>query len=427
MFQKIKKLDTFSKNIIIVFAGTSLANFFNLLYQLLIAHKLSASDFAAFNSLLAIFVIISAPLGTIQIAVAKYTAEFNAQGQIAKVKSFLANLFKKASIFAAFTFLIFWFASGHIVSMLKIPSLVCGYILAFLITITWLLPVFSGGIQGLELFHWFTSSCVISGILKLALTFIFILLGYNIAGALGALFIASLLGIIIYSFPLRRFIFINTKREDIDYKTIFAYLFPVAISYFCFFALVNSDMILVKYFFDSGDSGSYSLAQMVGKIFLFLPGAISIVMFPRTSGLNAKKMETVPTLNRSLLYVLGLCILACLFYNLFPGLVLKILTGKVNPESIMLGRLFSISMSFFTLSYILITYFLSIKDMRFIKYLVVSLVWQSLGIVFFHHSLMHIQLILCINSILLFLLHLLLVFRKQGFISKDGSPAYTNQ
>ncbi|MDD5596176.1 MAG: hypothetical protein PHY94_08060, partial [Candidatus Omnitrophica bacterium] len=81
MVFSLKKLDLFTKNILIVFLGNFLGNFFNLVYQLLIAHRLSVYEFASFNSLLSIFMVISAPLGTIQFVLAKYISEFNAHGQ----------------------------------------------------------------------------------------------------------------------------------------------------------------------------------------------------------------------------------------------------------------------------------------------------------------------------------------------------------
>lgn len=413
MLKGLKNIDTFTRNIIIVFTGTTLVNLFNLLYQLLIAHRLSPADFAAFNSLLSIFMLISSPLGTLQMAVAKYCAEFNAQNQIGRIKFLLFDLIGKTSLFAIFTFLFFWFILGYIMNVLRIPLVSCAYILALLLAFSWLTPVFSGAVQGLEFFGWLAFGSVLSGAFKLALAFAFVLLGYNVAGALGALLISTLIGLVILYFPLGRFISRKVAKEGINYKDIITYLFPIAISYFSFIALISFDMVLVKYFFSAQDSGIYSLAQMVGKIFLFLPGAVSIVMFPRTSGLKAKNMDTVLTLKRSLLYVLGLCVFAILLYNFFPNLVLKILTGKAYPESVLLGRLFSVSMSFFALLFILISYFLSIKDLRFIKHLVLFTGLQVLAIILFHRSLMQITLVLCVNAILLFLIHLILAYKKE--------------
>lgn len=415
MIKKIKSFDTFSKNILLVFTGASLVNLFNLIYQLIIAHRLNPVDFAAFNSLLAIFVLISSPLATVQTVIAKYTAEFNARAEINKIKNLFAYFLKNTISLAIAALVIFSFISPHIISKLKISSNSSGYILAILVASSCIVPVLSGALQGLELFKWYSFISVFSGVLKLVLAFIFILLGFNIAGALGALLVVNILTIVFSYLPLRQFLSYRAQEATVNFKEIFAYFFPVAVTSFCFMNLVSSDMILVKYFFSSVESGLYSLAQMVGKIFFFLPASISLVMFPRTSGLNAQNKNTVSTLKRSLLYAFVLCLGAGLFYNLFPSVVLKVLTGKVFAESVALGRLFSISMSFFALLSILITYFLSLEDLRFIKYLALSTVLQVLMIILFHQTLMQVQFILLLNSFLLLMIHLGLAFKNKNY------------
>ncbi|MDD5156290.1 MAG: hypothetical protein PHF11_07415, partial [Candidatus Omnitrophica bacterium] len=200
---------------------------------------------------------------------------------------------------------------------------------------------------------------------------------------------------------------------EIDFKEFFLYMFPVAISTFCFTALTSMDMVLVRYYFNPGESGTYAVAQMAGKIFIFLPGAISIVMFPKTSGLSAKQSDTTSILRRSIVYAAILCISAGLIYNLAPVFILKVLTGKALAESVFLGRLFSISMSFFALLFIFINYFLSIKDLRFIKYLIIFSVLQALAIIFLHNNLIQIQWILCLSGFSLFLIHWLLAKPKK--------------
>lgn len=412
MISRIGKTDAFNKNIIIVFLGNSLVCIFNLIYQIIIAHRFPPVGFAEFNSLLSIFVLISSPLSTFQTTVVKYIAEFNSQNQINKIRQMLSSLFKRSLLLSICTLLVFYSACPYLMVKLKISSLASLYILSIIIAISWHSALLLGGLQGLELFKWFTTASVVSGVLKLVFTLVFILLGFNIAGALGALLASGLIAIAIAFLPLKKF-FIDISSivpEEIDFRGFFFYLFPVAITFFCFAALVNIDMILVKYFFSADDSGLYSLAQMTGKIFLFLPSAISIVMFPRISGLNAKNLDTSAHLKKSLLYAGVLCITAILFYNLFPSFVLNVLTGKTVKESLVLGRIFSISMSFFALAYILITYFLSMKDLRFIKYLVIITFGQILAITLFHNTLFQIQTILCGSSIILFFLCLKLVF-----------------
>lgn len=414
MLKSLKRIDAFGKNILIVFAGSSLVNFFNLLFQLLIAHKLTPVDFASFNSLLSVFMVVSAPLLTLQLAIAKYSSEFNAEHSVRKVKFLFSGLLKKLSLAGIVTFLIFLFLSLRLNVALKINQSSSAYILASLLALSWLIPLFVGLIQGLELFGWYVSSSIISGASKLILSFILLTLGYNISGALGALLVSAIIGLAILIIPLQKFIDFSSIREGVKYKEIFFYLIPVAVTNLCFALLTASDMILVKYYFTSSDSGIYSLGQMVGKIFLFLPGAVSIVMFPRISGLNAKKMDTVSTLKRSLLYVSLLCAAALIVYNIFPEFILTVLTGKNNPDSVFLGRLFGVSMSLFALLFTLTSYFLSMKDLRFIKYLITFTILQLLGVVFFHSNLIAVQLILCLNSAILFFTGMLLVFNREN-------------
>lgn len=411
----MRNIDTFGRNIILVFLGTSLVNVFNLIYQLFIAHRMSETDFAGFNSLLAIFTLISSPLMTLQMGVVKYTAEFNAQNQAEKIKVLAAKLLRRILPLAAITFVVFSSFSFLITGKLKIPVISAGYILALLLAFSWITPVFMGMVQGLELFKWLVSLSIIGGAVKLIFAFIFISLGFNIAGVLGAFLAASIIGTALAFAPLKNFISFKPIGDNgINFKEFFLYLAPLATGSFCFTGLVNFDMVLVKYLFMPLDAGYYSLAQMLGKIFLFLPGAISIVMFPRTAGLKAKKMDTGSTLKKSLLYASILCIIANLIYNLFPAFTLRILTGKAFTESIILGRLFGISMTFFALLFILVSYFLSIKDLRFMKYLIVSAILQPVVIMFLHRTIIQVQLILCINSVLMFLTFLSLTFKKYG-------------
>jgi len=414
MLGKIKSIDAYARNIILVFLGTSLANFLNLLYQLLAAHKLSPADFAALNTQLSIFMLISLPLVYLQTAVAKYAAEFNSQNQPRKIKGLLSSLLKINSLLAFIMFLAFYFSTPFINDKLRLPSHYSGYMLACLIAIACITPVFTGGLQGLELFLWLMAALVISGLLKLALAYVFISWGFNIVGALGALLIANLLGLVISFLPLRRYLSLGPLKDKVQLKEFFLYLLPVTVSTFCFVALSSSDMILVRYFFASQDSGLYSLAQMAGKIFLFLPFAISFVMFPRTSGLKARNLDTRSILGKSLGLAAALGIISVLGYNLFPETVLRILTGKTFSESVFLGRLFSISMSFFALIYILILYFLSVRDLRFLKYLVLFTFLQLAAILVLHQNLTQVQLVLCTNSIILFIIHLILVYRKRA-------------
>ncbi|MCM8780904.1 MAG: oligosaccharide flippase family protein [Candidatus Omnitrophica bacterium] len=406
-----KGIDAFDRGVFFVFTATIIVNAFNLLYQLLIAHRLNPEYFAAFNSLIAIFMLVSSPLANLQIVTAKYVADYRRQKQPQKINFLLYSVFRKVLLLAFLTLAGFYLFSSYIIQKLKIPSFASVYILSLLLAGCWLLPIFLGALQGLEFFGWMAVISVSISVLKLLLAFIFLRLGLKITGALGALLLSYSVGLILVAVILRDIFFTKAVTCDINLKDFFYYILPVSVSTFLFMCLVNFDMVAVRYFFNSQESGVYALAQMVGKLILFLPAAVNVVILPHTSGLSKEQNRARLTLKKGLLYAFSLCIFAALIYNIFPNFTLRILTGKTIAESIFLGRFFSVSMASFALLFIIITYFISIKDLRFIKYLFLFTLLQIIAIVLFHKVLIHIQLIMCINAFMLLFIHLVLAFK----------------
>ena len=125
--------------------------------------------------------------------------------------------------------------------------------------------------------------------------------------------------------------------------------------------LTQMDLIFVKHLFTPVEAGYYSIAQMVGKMFLFLPLPVVMVMFPKVSLLEAQHKETLPILIRSLMATGVLGGIGILLSHLFPDWITQVLTGKTYPDCSPLIRLFSINMTFFSLTFILLYYHLATR------------------------------------------------------------------
>ena len=87
---------------------------------------------------------------------------------------------------------------------------------------------------------------------------------------------------------------------------------PVTIGVLCYTILTNIDVILAAIFFDKSTANYYTAASMLVKVILFLPGAISGVMFPKVSRAYAQKEDTSKILYRSILFTLLLSITVAL-------------------------------------------------------------------------------------------------------------------
>lgn len=409
-------LDAFLGNILFVFAGSTLANILNLLCQLFIAHALPTREFSLCNSLLAVFVIASAPLAVLQLAAAKFSAEYNGRGDHARAARFIAGFLTHIAAGAGITLAVFLPAAASLARFLHLPSASYGFMLVFLVASAWLLPACAGALQGLELFKWSSAATSAGGIIKLLLVAAFVLRGYGVFGVLAAMVLANLCVIALFLIPLRAYLKTPPAPEHIrrlSFKPAAAYFFPLALAQFSFMSLVSYDMIAATRVFSRDAAGSYALAQMAGKIFLFLPGAVSIVMFPRVSSMNACAQDTRCILTRSLLYTLGLCAAAACVYNLFPVIVMKALTGKVDYLALTIGRLCAFSMSCWALVNILTAYFLSLRDLRFLWFLCAGALVQAGCFHIFRSSVLHIQYVMCAVSVIMLVIHLILAYNKR--------------
>lgn len=420
--KKIRRGDELLKHISWVFVATSLGSVFSLFYQLYMVRNLTPIEYGVLNSLVGLLMIISVPTGTLQTAITKFISTFHARHQWGKIRTFLFMLTKKVSIFGLIFFIIITLSSKRIASFLQMTEIAPVVAVGVIMLVTIIVPLTLGGLQGLQLFQSFGLSVVISGGLKLIMGIVLVSLGFKVMGALTAYIISSIAMFFLSFFPLKRYVarerklsavsVANNNNDEsgkVEFKELYKYFIPVTIVLLCFMGLVNGDIILVKHFFSPLEAGFYSIAQMAGKIILFLPGAVTIVMFPKVSNLYAQKKSTLHVLKKSLVITGLLCGGASLFCILYPSFIIRILSGGEYSESIALVWLFSIAMLFFALAYNLVFYQLSIHRKNFIYPLVFFAVLQTVLFIIFHQTLSQVLYILCGIAVLLFITNLWLV------------------
>jgi len=261
---------------------------------------------------------------------------------------------------------------------------------------------------------------ILGTLLRLISGIILVIIGFGVNGALFASIIGALFGLFIIFLPLR-FLFrkkTNEKVSDpegsltqrVGFKELYRYSVPVSLSLLCFMILINVDAVLVKHFFSPLEAGNYSAAAMMGRIILFFPMAIVIIMFPKASELYAQKKDSSPILKKSLLYNGLLAGGATLVFLLFPRLPLFLLWGDRFQTSTPLVGKFALAMTFFGLVKILFFYQLSIHRFGFLYLACAFTLLQIIAITLFHNTLSQIVWILVANGALLFIVNQFLVW-----------------
>ncbi|MCX5715325.1 MAG: oligosaccharide flippase family protein [Candidatus Omnitrophica bacterium] len=405
--------DKFLKNNVLMFFGTALGNSANLLCQILVVKNLSVSGYGAFNSLLSMFMIIALPISAINTMIVKFTAAHNSLGQKKEADLFLFIMLRHMFFVAASFLLLYFLFGNNLQNYLQLDSTLPVYLTGALLFCAIIAIVPQSGLQGFERFTWVSAIAASGGIFKLSFVFLFLSLGWGVTGALTGYVAAQVITMLICFLPLGVIFYAHQPRLAINLKEKYGFVIPAMITLGCVAVLTNMDVILVKHFFSSADAGHYSVAQIIGKIVLFIPSAIPLVMFPSASGLHAQQKESRHLLLQGLKYGALLCLTVVITYNLFPEFILGVLTSKINDQIILLGRLFSVTMTFFSLIGMLLLYQLSTSNFKFLKSLVLLSLLQIVLISAFHASLAQVLSIMLVNSVILFGLNLRSALKPQ--------------
>lgn len=384
----------------IMLIATLISGICNYVYQIYMGVALGPEDYGVFGALFAIFYIISILGGTIQTSMTRFVSKLKAE-DCGNIGFLLSGMTKRMFFLGVLAFFIFVLASGHIASFLKIetkePVIIIGATLLFSL----LLPASLGALQGLQRFVQLGMNGVLNASLKLFFGVMLVTMGFGVAGALGAVVIGCFFALIAALVPVRSLF--KQKRSDFDFLGLYKYTFPVMVAMFCFAVPANVDVIIVKHFFDAYDAGLYTATSVLGKIIIFLPGAISMVMFPKVSEMHTQNKGTIGLLNRCLIYTGMLSGGVALGYFFFPSSVVKVVFGAEYIGAAHLIRLYGVAMFFFCLTVVLMFYNLAVHSLRYV-YIFAFFTFLLIGLLsLFHSSMIEMITILLVVNVALFI------------------------
>jgi len=404
----------FAKELVLLFIAINIVNLSNYIYNIIMARMLGPAEFSLFASLISIFIILSSLISTIQTVTTKYISNFFAEKDYKSISNFFFGSFKKITLICLIFSIFFILASKQIALFLNAASPIPIIILGSMVIISIFVSISRGTLQGIQNFSHLSLNLIIDAILRLVIGILLVYLGFKNSGAIGSSSISGFIAILISFIPLS-FIFKNRNnkqdiKQDINFLEVYKYTVPVLIASICVFILISLDLVLVKHFFNELNAGQYSAASTMGRIVIFIPGAIGLVMFPKVAEYHKKGLDSINILKKSLFITLILCGGVTICYFLFPNFLIRIMFGKVYENSAYLIKFFGIAMTFFALNNILISYNLSIEKFKFIFPTIFFTILQIVFICFFHDSLMQVILVLLFNSIVLFIVNLISTF-----------------
>jgi O-antigen/teichoic acid export membrane protein len=411
--------DDFFLQSVAVFAASMVGCGFSYLYQIYVGRALGPERYGAFGSLFAIFYLLSVFSGAVQAGGARFISKYQAMGDKDKIGSFLYGMMKKAALLGGAGFLVFVLISSGVASFLKIDSTLQVVILGTVILFSFLTPATMGALQGLQRFYLFAILGAMTMGLKFAYGFVLVDMGYGVSGALGAVTLSTMTIFVLSILFLLPYLQSGRKGNGHNFRELYLYSVPALLIMMCLAFPSNLDVILAKHYFEGQEAGLYTAASVMGKIVLFLPGAVAAVMFPKAAKMSILGQNTMALFNRSLIYTGLLSGAAAATFIAFPGLIGTIF-GKTYMGASSITSVYVMAMTVFSLTWIVAQYCLAVNDLMYTYLLTAFTAVEFLVMAFLHGSVMQMAWILLVVNLLLFVLSYMYVFFGFGISRRES-------
>ncbi len=394
--RKISPEQLFMLSVLLVNGG-------NYVYNLILGRLLGPEQFADAAVLITFLLVLSFVAMTFQLVTAKFSVLFEAH----IFKNFVSKVYKNAlavGIFLGFLIILFSNQLQHIFNTSTASMFI---IFGMGVPFYFLMSVNRGVFQGKKAFKLlsitYQGEMISRLIITLALIFI-LKIESSIIIAIGIL-ISFIFGL----FPFKT-AHISLKKTTLDAensKQIRNFFMLTAFYELTQIIINNSDILLVKHYFESYEAGLYASLALIGRIVYFIAWMFVMLLLPTVIQLKKEGKDTAPILFKYVGYIAAIALVIILVCAILPKLMIMILFGESYLTMAPLLWKYATATGMFAVSNIFAYYYLSLD-----KYVpvVISGVFgmlQMVLVIFFHKSLEQVVHMQIIAMILLLVIQIL--------------------
>ncbi|OUR98360.1 sugar isomerase [Flavobacteriales bacterium 33_180_T64] len=384
----------------------------NYLYNLILGRVLGPEQFADAAVLITFLLVLSFVAMTFQLVTAKFLVIF--ENKI--LASFISKIYKKA-IFAGISLgILIIIFSNQLQQVFNTSSSSMFVIFGIGVPIYFLMSVNRGVFQGKKAFKPLSITYQAEMLSRLLITLglIFLLnIQSSIVIAIGILisFVFGLLPFKLKNIKLKTTVQIDTGQ----FKQVRQFFIITAFYELTQIIINNSDILLVKHYFESYDAGLYASLALIGRIVYFIAWMFVMLLLPTVVQLKKEGKPTVPILFKYVGYIAIIASLIIFMCVLFPETAITLLFGNSYLAMAPLLWKYALATGLFAISNIFVYYYLSLDQYIPVIFSGVFGLFQMGLVVFFHNSLeqiVHVQIVAMV---------LMLVFQVVYFIYNSKS------
>ncbi len=375
--KKIAPEQLFMGSVMLVNAG-------NYLYNLLLGRFLGPEVFAEAALLVTLLLIVSFIGMTFQIATTKFVVVLSGLER----RAFLKKMMKLSLLLGVGGGSLILMLSDFMQQLFKTSSSGMFFIFGLGIPVYFAMCVNRGFLQGRQQFGSLSITYQTEMWSRLLITLLLLLiLPWNpvLIVAIGIV-LSFLFGLI----PIRKKDYIPSSLVNLDpevWAKARTFLILTAGYELTQILINNTDVLLVKHFFEAKEAGLYASIALIGRVVYFVAWMFVMLLLPDVLQKKKQGVDTRPVLIKYVSYIgifSGAVVLGC---YLFPELIISLMFGEAYlPAAGLLWR-YALATSLFALSNIFAYYFLSLE--RYTPVILSALlgVSQIVLILIFHTSL----------------------------------------
>lgn len=380
-----------------------LVNGGNYLYNLILGRILGPAQFADAAVLITFLLVLSFAAMTFQLVTAKFSVLF----ENSVFKSFISKTYKHALLVGVIMGLLIIVFANQLQGVFNTSSSNMFVVFGFGVPIYYLMSVNRGVFQGKKEFKSLSITYQSEMLSRLVITLGLILIfdiKSSVVIAVGIL-ASFFFGLLPFKFPT---IISNNALvlSETQSKNIKSFFIITAFYELTQIIINNSDILLVKHYFESYEAGLYASLALIGRIVYFIAWMFVMLLLPTVVQLKKEGKKTAPTLFKYVGYIAVISITIILGCLSFPETIITLLFGEHYITMAPLLWKYAIATSMFAISNIFAYYYLSLDI--YIP-VVISGVFGMLQmglIIFYHDSLEQVVLMQIIAMILLLVIQL---------------------
>ncbi len=358
----------------------------NYVYNLIMGRWLGPSLFADLSLIVTMLLIVTFITAPIQMTTARYSAIYSAEGDLdtlASIRRFIWSIAVGFGLLLTVLFVAFApLLQKFFHTQSAIPFIIFGTALPFSL----MQGVERGVLQGQTRFKILAVSYQLEMWTRLLVSIGLVALGLSVSGAVIGISLSFFFTWLMARLAVRGLFTKNTISKEVRAEII-VFAIPVLVSQAGQILINNSDVILVKRFYEAGQAGQYAALALIGRIVFFATWSVVTTMFPIVAQKQKMGEPHAHLLWLSLGIVMAVSAPIVLLTLFIPEGIVRILFGSQYLGIAPLLWLYALATSLYALANVIINYRLSLGKGRETRFAIAAGLAQVIGIILFHETL----------------------------------------